>query len=70
MGGPNLYWQEFGHLRLRMRHFPFSIELKERDQWLVCMMRAVDDLGLARELRETLLRAFTQTANHMVNRAD
>jgi hemoglobin len=70
MGGPNLYWQEFGHPRLRMRHFPFSIGVRERDQWMLCMAKALDDMPMETEFRHTLLRAFAQTADHMINRAD
>jgi len=68
LGGPDLYWEEFGHPRLRMRHFPFSIGAKERDQWLLCMDKALDDMPMAPALRESLARAFAQTANHMINR--
>ena len=70
MGGPNLYWEEFGHPRLRMRHFPFSIGLSERDQWMSCMIRALDDMAMDAALREALLRAFAQTADHMINCGD
>ncbi|HYE33847.1 group II truncated hemoglobin [Methylocaldum sp.] len=70
LGGPDLYCEEFGHPRLRMRHFPFSIGTKERDQWLLCMFKALDDMPLNSVLRESLARAFTQTADHMINRAE
>lgn len=70
LGGPSLFIQEFGHPRLRMRHFPFSIGQRERDQWMICMTKAVDDLGLPAELREALLQAFSATADHMINRAE
>lgn len=70
LGGPNLYWEEFGHPRLRMRHLPFSIGVNERDQWLVCMRSALDGQVQDVELREHLYAAFVQTANHMINRAE
>ncbi|HND47437.1 MAG TPA: group II truncated hemoglobin, partial [Anaerolineales bacterium] len=41
-GGPPLYIEKFGHPRLRMRHMPFVIGTRERDQWLWCMNHAVD----------------------------
>ena len=34
MGGPPLYEQAYGHPRLRMRHLPFAIGERERDEWL------------------------------------
>ena len=33
-GGPTTYSEERGHPRLRMRHFPFTIGVRERDRWL------------------------------------
>lgn len=70
LGGPNLYWQEFGHPRLRMRHLPFSIGAAERDQWLACMRMALDSEISDEDLRQRLFAAFVQTANHMMNRAE
>lgn len=70
LGGPNLYWEEYGHPRLRMRHFPFAIGTRERDQWLACMSRALADTVAEPELRQRLFRAFAQTAQHMINRPD
>jgi len=70
LGGPNLYWEEFGHPRLRMRHMAFSIGGKERDQWLVCMRNALNTEVEDAEFRERLYRAFVQTANHMINRTE
>ena len=35
LGGPDLFIQEYGHPRLRMRHFPFEIGIEERDQWVL-----------------------------------
>ncbi len=70
LGGPNLFWEEFGHPRLRMRHLPFSIGIRERDQWMLCMERTLDDMAMDATLREALSRAFAQTADHMINRAD
>lgn len=70
LGGPQLYQQAFGHPRLRMRHFPFPIGIKERDQWLLCMCKALDDMPLEPALREGLARAFAQLANHMINQGE
>jgi hemoglobin len=67
LGGPNLYWEEFGHPRLRMRHFPFAIGVAERDQWMLCMNKAIDDCIEHPILREHLSNALRQTADHMIN---
>ena len=67
MGGPDRYIAAFGHPRLRARHLPFPIGTEERDQWLMCMQKALDDLDIDTMFRQQLMSAFTQTANHMVN---
>ncbi|MDB5775848.1 MAG: hemoglobin-like protein [Herbaspirillum sp.] len=68
-GGPNLYVEQYGHPMLRARHLPYAIGLSERDQWLRCMARAMEDIGLGENLRERLLTSFYQTADWMRNKA-
>jgi len=68
MGGPDLYITQFGHPRLRARHLPFAIGIKERDEWLVCMASAMLDVGLEENLRDHLLQSFYQTADWMRNK--
>lgn len=67
MGGPNLYVEKYGHPRMRMRHFPFKITHQERDEWLLCMGRAMDDMKFHPELRAYLDDAFSRFAEHMRN---
>lgn len=69
-GGPNHYIERFGHPRLRARHLPFSIGEVERDQWVACMGRAMQDEGVPPELLERILHAFFGVADWMRNRAD
>jgi hemoglobin len=69
MGGPPLYIQRFGHPRLRARHLPFPIGERERDEWLWCMFRALDELVPDTQLREHLARSLAQTADFMRNQA-
>ncbi len=68
LGGPDLYVEQFGHPRLRMRHMPFSIGILERDQWLACMDQAMGETGVDPVLRERLKQSFFQTADWMRNR--
>ena len=70
LGGPNLYIEEFGHPRLRMRHLPFSIGMEERDQWMNCMAASLEEVVSDTLFRKRLLDSFAQTANHMINRFD
>lgn len=68
LGGPQLYIQKRGHPRLRARHLPFPIGEAERDQWLECMGRAMDDCGIDGELRTFLDARFAQVADFMRNK--
>jgi hemoglobin len=67
LGGPQLYIEKYGHPRLRQRHLPFAIGESERDQWMNCMIQAMQDVGLDERLREELIRAFWKTADFMRN---
>jgi hemoglobin len=67
LGGPDLFIQEFGHPMLRRRHFPFAIDNPERDQWMICMNKAMEELPMDSSLRERLLEALEQLATHMIN---
>lgn len=67
LGGPSHYTDRFGHPRLRMRHMPFAIGIRERDQWLSCMDQAMRETGLDAQLRERLKASFFQTADWMRN---
>jgi hemoglobin len=68
LGGPDLYQQRFGHPRLRARHLPYAIGIAERDQWMACMRRALEEGGVEADLRERLLGAFFGTADWMRNK--
>ena len=70
MGGPDLYVEQFGHPRLRARHLPYPIGSVERDQWLRAMAWAMEDVGIAEDLRLRLMESFYQTADWMRNKAD
>ena len=69
-GGPQLYVERHGHPRLRIRHFPFAIASRERDEWLWCMDRALDESPMPADLREFLRARFHDIADHMRNRPD
>jgi hemoglobin len=70
LGGPDLYSPRFGHPRLRMRHFPYAIGTKERDEWMACMLQALNELGLDADLQRQLHEAFAGTADWMRNKAE
>lgn len=66
-GGPQLYMEKFGHPRLRMRHLPFSISERERDQWLWCMERAIDAGNFHSAVVDHLKTRFAEVADFMRN---
>lgn len=68
LGGPQLYIEKHGHPRLRGRHAPFPIGETERDQWLACMNRAMDDCHIDGDIREFLNQRFAHVADFMRNR--
>jgi hemoglobin len=68
LGGPDYYIERFGHPRLRMRHLPFAIGIRERDEWVLCMDQAMRETGVDDALRQRLNQSFFQTADFMRNR--
>lgn len=66
-GGPQLYIERFGHPKLRMRHMPFTIGERERDQWLWCMERAIDAGNFDLAVVEHLKKRFAEVADFMRN---
>jgi hemoglobin len=68
LGGPGLYVERYGHPMLRARHLPFAIGTAERDAWMACMMRAMEDVGVEERLRAALAEALFGTADWMRNR--
>jgi hemoglobin len=69
-GGPQIYVERFGHPRLRMRHMPFSIGEVERDQWLWCMNKALEESQLDPRVVAYLKVRFAEIADFMRNRSE
>ena len=66
-GGPQVYVERFGHPRLRARHLPFTIGDAARDQWMLCMTRALEDTVPDVEVRGMMQRTLARIADHMRN---
>jgi hemoglobin len=69
-GGPQMYVEKYGHPRLRMRHMPFAIGSAERDQWLWCMNKALDEGGFDPRVVEFLKVRFSEVADFMRNQME
>ena len=68
LGGPNLYIEEYGHPMLRARHLPFAIGESERDQWMLCMNKAIEEVPMEPRLKTNLQTALQDLATHMINK--
>ncbi len=68
LGGPSHYIERFGHPMLRARHLPYPIRSIERDQWMGCMLQALQDEGVEPALMQRLAEALYGTADWMRNR--
>ena len=69
-GGPQIYVERFGHPRLRMRHMPFAIGTVERDQWLWCMNKALDESQIDPRVVDYLKTRFAEVADAMRNQVE
>src|SRR3954471_24540683 len=66
-GGPARYSPWRGHPRLRARHLPFRIGLREAETWLACMADAGASSAMPAEKRGRSLEQRRKTAIAMVN---
>jgi len=67
LGGPDLFVQEFGHPRLKQRHFLFKVNQQNRDQWMMCMNKALYEVAMPDALRKNIKQALDDLATHMIN---
>ncbi|HTC34356.1 MAG TPA: globin [Bryobacteraceae bacterium] len=67
-GGPQIYIEQRGHPRLRIRHAPFAIGQTARDRWLQMMTRALDEAAISEEPRRILQSFFESTTTFLMNR--
>jgi hemoglobin len=67
LGGPPVYVEKYGHPMLRRRHFAAPIGPTERDEWLLCFRRAMDETIANPKLREIIWAPVERLAFHMQN---
>lgn len=68
LGGPPLYIEKYGHPRLRSRHFIAPIGAAERDEWMLCFRRAMDETIEHPKLRDIIWAPIERLAHHMQNK--
>ena len=67
LGGPPIYTEKRGHPMLRRRHFVAPIGPAERDEWLLCFGRALEETVSSEGLRKIIIEPVTRLAHHMQN---
>jgi hemoglobin len=68
MGGPPLYAEKYGTVCMTTPHEPYHIGPAERDQWLLCMDKALEQTGASDELIEMLKIPLFRIADAVRNK--
>ncbi|RWX78856.1 globin [Neorhizobium lilium] len=68
LGGPPVYVEKYGHPRLRSRHFGAAIGPQERDEWMLCFRRAMEETIENPKLRDIIWPPIERLAFHMQNK--
>ncbi|RIK95613.1 MAG: globin [Proteobacteria bacterium] len=68
LGGPHHYLKKYGAVCLTKPHAPYPIGAAERDQWLLCMDKALNDIGASEEVKAMVKKPFFAIAEMMRNR--
>lgn len=68
MGGPPLYADKYGTVCMTEPHEPYHIGPEERDQWLLCMHKALAQTGASEELVGMLRLPLFRIADTIRNR--
>lgn len=68
LGGPHLYAIKYGSICMTGPHRPYAIGPKERDQWLLCMDQALEQVGANEEVKSMLKRPLQGIADMIRNR--
>lgn len=66
LGGPQLYVQHVGPPRMGRAHARFGVGSAERDAWMLCMTRALEEQVADEVLRAQLVAAFAKVADAIV----
>lgn len=68
MGGPPVYATKYGTVCMTSPHEPYHIGPEERDQWLMCMDKALEETGASEELVEMLKIPMFRIADAIRNK--
>jgi len=68
MGGPPIYSEKYGTVCMTSPHEHYHIGPDERDQWLLCMDKALEKINASEELVEMLKVPMFRIADAVRNR--
>ncbi len=69
MGGPKLFGEAYMSPEwIKQRHKHLEIGFDERDQWVMCMSQAVQELEIDKGIKHELNTLFYQVAGYIRNR--
>lgn len=68
MGGPPIYAQKYGGVCMTEPHEPYHIGPDERDQWLLCMDKALERINASDELKDMLKIPLFRIADAVRNK--
>ncbi len=69
LGGPNLFIETYGPPRMKARHHHVVIGDQEREQWVYCMHKAVENhnVKISKKERTSLKNSFLALATRIQN---
>ena len=62
LGGPKLYREKYGPISIPSAHSHLAIGVAERDAWLLCMEKALDEQPYAVEFKQYMLKQLFRPA--------
>jgi len=68
LGGPKLYREKYGPIRIPAAHAHIDIGIAERDAWLRCMEKALESQPYAEDFKQYLMEQLFVPAERCRNR--
>lgn len=68
LGGGDMFSSKYGHPALRSRHFPFTIDEKAREIWLVMYKKTIKHIAFPKEYIEEFWNWIEPLSIRMINR--
>jgi len=65
LGGPNLYHEKYGRIRIPQAHQHLPIDQDEQDAWLSCMQQALNQQGYELKFIHYLMQQFQVPAERI-----